>query len=328
MPSAVTFFLSCEIILSGETMILPYFLTPCPTVSASSCRILLPSRRLSGDGTNLGEVEEAHDQTPRFIWFFSFDYVDYQLCECPISRYTILLHVFPAKFTCKVCKKEFKKVDSLRRHKWIHASHKPVLVCPKKNCQAYFSTTFNLQHHIRKVHLELLKYKCSFPDCPRMFAMRVRSMWFFLNLSDNWFWQLIGGRNVFYSSGKHGQTSASSRPQCHGPEGEWRAFNWWQNVELLNIFLNTQQKRQRAKKPWQKRLNGNQQPLVEENLRRLFALRMRISRRAKVETNLSSLFNERKIPHFVDSEVNLRDLFGIKQQSPLVVKPEVAPVNG
>uniref|UniRef100_A0A3P8WGD5 P43 5S RNA-binding protein n=1 Tax=Cynoglossus semilaevis TaxID=244447 RepID=A0A3P8WGD5_CYNSE len=156
-----------------------------------------------------------------------------------------------AKFTCKVCKKEFKKVDSLRRHKWIHASHKPVLVCPKKNCQAYFSTTFNLQHHIRKVHLELLKYKCSFPDCPRMFAMRVRR--------------------------KHGQTS---------------------NVELLNIFLNTQQKRQRAKK------------------------------RAKVETNLSSLFNERKIPHFVDSEVNLRDLFGIKQQSPLVVKPEVAPVNG
>lgn len=67
---------------------------------------------------------------------------------------------------------------------------------------------------------------------------------------------------------------------------------------------------------------------MEENLRRLFALRMRISRRAKVETNLSSLFNERKIPHFVDSEVNLRDLFGIKQQSPLVVKPEVAPVNG
>lgn len=78
-----------------------------------------------------------------------------------------------ATFTCQVCKKEFKKVDSLRRHKRIHASHKPVLVCPRVDCQAYFSTTFNLQHHIRKVHLDLLKYKCSFPDCPRMFAMRV-----------------------------------------------------------------------------------------------------------------------------------------------------------
>ncbi len=76
-------------------------------------------------------------------------------------------------FTCQVCKKVFKKADALRKHKRIHASHKPVLICPRDDCKAYFSTTFNLQHHIRKVHLELLKYKCSFPDCPRIFAMRV-----------------------------------------------------------------------------------------------------------------------------------------------------------
>lgn len=76
---------------------------------------------------------------------------------------------------CQVCKKEFKKTDALRRHKRTHASHKPVLVCPRNDCQAYFSTTFNLQHHIRKVHLNLLKYKCAFPDCPRTFAMRVRN---------------------------------------------------------------------------------------------------------------------------------------------------------
>lgn len=80
-----------------------------------------------------------------------------------------------AVFTCQVCKKAFSKADTLRRHKRIHSSHKPVLVCPREDCQAYFSTTFNLQHHIRKVHLELFKYKCSFPDCPRMFAMRVRN---------------------------------------------------------------------------------------------------------------------------------------------------------
>lgn len=66
---------------------------------------------------------------------------------------------------------------------------------------------------------------------------------------------------------------------------------------------------------------------MEENLRRLFALRMRISRRAKVETNLSGLFNERKIPHYVDPEVNLRNLFGMKQPRPLE-KPEVAPLTG
>ena len=76
-------------------------------------------------------------------------------------------------YTCQACKKVFKRVDRLRQHKQVHALHKPVLVCPKMGCQAYFSTTFNLQHHIRKVHLKLLKHRCSFPDCQQMFAMRV-----------------------------------------------------------------------------------------------------------------------------------------------------------
>uniref|UniRef100_A0A8C3G3Z8 P43 5S RNA-binding protein n=1 Tax=Cyclopterus lumpus TaxID=8103 RepID=A0A8C3G3Z8_CYCLU len=167
-----------------------------------------------------------------------------------------------ATFTCQACKKVFKKATSLRRHKRIHASHKPVLVCPRDDCQAYFSTTFNLQHHIRKVHLELLKYRCSFPDCPRVFAMR---------------------------------ESMNRHLLCHDPTSP-----------------KSHQKRQRPKKTWQKRLVGRHLPLVEENLRNLFALRMRISRRPKVETNLAGLFNERKIPHYVDPEVNLRNLFDNK----------------
>ncbi|CAG5898045.1 unnamed protein product [Menidia menidia] len=185
----------------------------------------------------------------------------------------------PATFTCSVCKKVFKKEGTLRRHKRLHASHKPVLVCPRDDCQAYFSTTFNLQHHIRKVHLDLLKFKCSFPDCPRMFAMRESMMRHLLR---------------------------------HDPGA---------------TTLKACSKRTRAKKSWQKRLNGHHLPLVEEDLRRLFALRMRISRRAKVEANLSGLFNERKIPHYVDPEVNLRNLFGIKKPRP-VEQPEVAPVKG
>ncbi|KAG7504336.1 P43 5S RNA-binding protein-like [Solea senegalensis] len=203
--------------------------------------------------------------------------------HCPRDECQVVAHTWgklnkhmakhPATFTCQVCKKVFKKADALRRHKWTHASHKPVLVCPRNDCQAYFSTTFNLQHHIRKVHLELLRYKCSFPDCPRIFAMR-ESM----------------NRHLLH----------------HDPSAT------------------TLKKRQRAKKSWQKRLNGSHQPHVEENLRRLFALRMRVSRRTKVETNLSGLFNERKIPHYVDPEVNLRNLFRIKQARP-VEKPEVVP---
>ncbi|XP_063760650.1 P43 5S RNA-binding protein-like isoform X2 [Eleginops maclovinus] len=181
-----------------------------------------------------------------------------------------------ATFTCQVCKKEFAKADALRRHKRTHASHKPVLVCPRDNCQAYFSTTFNLQHHIRKVHLQLLKYRCSFPDCPRKFAMR---------------------------------ESVTRHLLCHDPDAT------------------TLKKRLRPKKSWQKRVNGHHLPLVEENLHNLFALRMRISRRAKVETNLQGLFNERKIPHYVDPEVNLRKLFGIKQPYIFEEKPELAPLK-
>ncbi|KAK7940108.1 hypothetical protein WMY93_003434 [Mugilogobius chulae] len=180
----------------------------------------------------------------------------------------------PATFTCKQCKKEFKKSDALCRHKRLHASHKPVLVCPRQDCKVYFSTTFNLQHHIRKVHLKLEKYKCSFPECTRTFAMR-ESM----------------NRHLLH----------------HDPN---------------NVSAKT---RHRSKKSWQKRLDGHHLPLVEENLRNLFAMKMRVSRRTKVETNLSGLFNERKIPHYVDPEVNLRDLFSIK---PLEQNPAVAPVKG
>ncbi|XP_072298978.1 P43 5S RNA-binding protein-like [Eucyclogobius newberryi] len=180
----------------------------------------------------------------------------------------------PATFTCKQCQKEFKKADALRRHKRLHASHKPVLVCPRQDCKVYFSTTFNLQHHIRKVHLKLEKYSCPFPECTRAFAMR---------------------------------ESMNRHLLRHDP-----------NVTVTK-------KRRHSKKLWQRRLDGHHLPLVEENLRNLFATRMRISRRTKVETDLSGLFNERKIPHYVDPEVNLRDLFSIK---PLRPKPAVAPVQG
>ncbi|XP_028310391.1 P43 5S RNA-binding protein-like [Gouania willdenowi] len=200
--------------------------------------------------------------------------------NCQVLEYTwgrLQKHLakHPASFECQACKKMFKKVGALRRHKRIHASHKPVLVCPREDCQAYFSTTFNLQHHIRKVHLELLKYKCSFPECPRVFAMR-ESM----------------TRHLL----RHDPTATPVK------------------------------RRHRPKKSWQRRLNRHNQPMVEDNLQRLFTLRMRIARRTKVETNLAGLFNERKIPHYVDPEVNLRSLFGIKRPRS-VEPPEVAPLK-
>lgn len=68
----------------------------------------------------------------------------------------------------------------------------------------------------------------------------------------------------------------------------------------------------RSSKSWQKRLEGrNRRPLVED-LHALFSLRMNITQRAKLEADLTGLFNERKISHHIDPEVNLRDLFGTR----------------
>lgn len=51
---------------------------------------------------------------------------------------------------------------------------------------------------------------------------------------------------------------------------------------------------------------------MEQDLRGLFAMRMRLSRRAKLEADLTGLFNERKVPHRVEPETNLRELFSLK----------------
>ncbi|XP_072530815.1 P43 5S RNA-binding protein-like [Salminus brasiliensis] len=195
--------------------------------------------------------------------------------DCKVVEFTwsklqkhVAKHPAVTTFTCSTCQKSFCKRDGLRRHRRTHALQKPVLLCPSKGCQAYFSTTFNLQHHIRKVHLKLLRHICSFPGCTKAFAMR---------------------------------ESLARHLHHHDPD-----------ASKLRLCV-LQQRQRRSSKTWQKRLEGrSQRPLVEDDLRRLFALRMRVSRKAKVEANLSSLFNERKIPHHVDPEVNLRDLFNIK----------------
>ncbi|XP_066531436.1 P43 5S RNA-binding protein-like [Hoplias malabaricus] len=201
----------------------------------------------------------AHEKTHRG---YSCPQVECRVVEHTWTKLQKHTCTHTASFQCGVCKRTFRKRDALRRHRRTHALQKPVLLCPSEGCQAFFSTTFNLQHHIRKVHLALLRHCCSFPGCSRAFAMR---------------------------------ESLARHLLRHDPDATKR------------------KRRRRSNKSWQKRLEGrSRRPLVEDDLRRLFALKMRVSRKTKMEANLSGLFNERKIPHHIDPEVNLRELFSIK----------------
>ncbi|KAG2460535.1 P43 protein, partial [Polypterus senegalus] len=55
--------------------------------------------------------------------------------------------------------------------------------CDHEGCGATFTREWRLlehrtahtgEHHIRKEHLQLFKYSCYYPDCAKVFAMRVK----------------------------------------------------------------------------------------------------------------------------------------------------------
>ncbi|KAL6540719.1 hypothetical protein OROMI_024602 [Orobanche minor] len=74
---------------------------------------------------------------------------------------------------CDKCgKKQLKK--NLKRHTRMHEEevYPNRIKCSVEECSLTFSTTSNLNQHIKAVHLELKPFTCSFPRCHMKFAFK------------------------------------------------------------------------------------------------------------------------------------------------------------
>nr|XP_033774896.1 P43 5S RNA-binding protein-like isoform X2 [Geotrypetes seraphini] len=198
-----------------------------------------------------------------------FDSYFCPVTECKVSSGTWSEHVkhlqtHPVQIQCTLCEKTFQNRRSMCRHKRTHAKRTPALLCPWDGCEIHYSSVFNLQHHIRKVHLHLLTHPCYFPGCTKAFAMR---------------------------------ESLMQHLVVHDPDKK-------------KLKLRPQQLSRR----WLKRLRsgrGQEEVLVEQNLTRLFAQKLFFRPKPRVESNLSGLFNERKLRPYIEQEVNLQSLFDL-----------------
>uniref|UniRef100_A0A673N7P8 P43 5S RNA-binding protein-like n=1 Tax=Sinocyclocheilus rhinocerous TaxID=307959 RepID=A0A673N7P8_9TELE len=172
--------------------------------------------------------------------------------------------------------------------------------CAYTDCGATFVRQWRLLEH-ETVHTGA----CEEPKCAKTFRKRRALKLHLATHGTSSFRCLKSGCGMRFES--HVARKAHDRRHS-GEDSSVTTF-------LLNpsmiVYLKTHPHK-RSSKSWQKRLEGrNRRPLVED-LRSLFSLRMKISPRAKLEADLTGLFNERKIPHHVDPEVNLRDLFSIR----------------
>ncbi|XP_029429842.1 P43 5S RNA-binding protein-like isoform X2 [Rhinatrema bivittatum] len=250
----------------------------------------------------------------------------------------------PLKCTAPGCDQTFRKKAALKNHLTEH-ERAPLFLCQEPGCDLKFESRSQRKAHQRK-HMG---YLCSVEECKMRSGtwsdhvkhLQTHRVQVQCTHCEKTF-QNRGGLR------RHKRTHATKKPVLLCPWDECDAqhstvFNLQHHIRKQHLHLLTHpcyfpgctkafamresliqhlvvhdpdKKKLKLRRPslsmkWQKRLRGDsgQEVMVEQNLSRLFAQKLIFRTKPRVESDLSGLFNERKLRPYVEPEVNLQPLF-------------------
>ncbi|XP_067825297.1 P43 5S RNA-binding protein-like [Heptranchias perlo] len=236
------------------------------------------------------------------------------------------------------CGKTFKKRRDLRIHCCEH-NEEAAFVCQKEGCEMKFKTPNQRKMHEKKHD----GYPCSFKGC-HLVATTWTQLQKHLKTHPIEYTCTNCGKKFKHSHGlrRHKWIHTAPRPEWACPKEDCKltfrtTFNLEHHIKKDHLkFLEYQcyfpdcQKAfamkesllrhlvvhdPEGKKPninhdyRQKWRKGQRKLVIEDKLTRLFNEKLVFKLKSKIESNLSGLFNERKMPHYVSTEANLTRLF-------------------
>uniref|UniRef100_UPI00398E43D6 P43 5S RNA-binding protein-like isoform X2 n=1 Tax=Pristiophorus japonicus TaxID=55135 RepID=UPI00398E43D6 len=238
------------------------------------------------------------------------------------------------------CGKTFKKRRDLRIHYYEH-NKEPAFLCQKVGCEMKFmtpnqrkvhekkhdgypcsfeecqlvaTTWTQLQKHL-KTHPISVKYSCT--NCEQKFKTSSglrRHKWIHAARESERACPIEDCKLNFRSTFnlEHHIRKDHFKVlgyQCHFPDCQ-KAFAMKESLLRHHVVHDPERKKRNINRGCrQKWCKSPRKPFIEEKLTRLFKEKAAFKWKSKIESNLSDLFNERKISHPVSTEVNLTRLF-------------------
>ncbi|XP_020369559.1 P43 5S RNA-binding protein-like isoform X2 [Rhincodon typus] len=219
----------------------------------------------------------------------------------------------PYKCSSEACGKTFKKSRDLKIHSYEHFKE-PAFECQKEGCEMKFKTPNERKVHERK-HDVSVEHCCA--NCEKKFkslsALRRHKL---IHRAQG------PGRTCPMENCDLNFTTAFNLEhhirkdhfkifeyKCYFPDCQ-KAFVMKESLHRHLVVHDPERKKLNINHKCRQKWRPDQRNLViEEKLTRLFNEKQIFRAKSKIESDLSGLFNERKITHPVSNEVNLSRLF-------------------